>query len=252
MNHFTTTPIPVTALTPYKMNQAMNQQPVFDVNQNQSLNNPLLNTKNYQSMCQYINNLFSRYARLLVIRLDLGYRKDVDIRYMTENEVYAAYWQAKTDKEHLFNNTRTNQIFDNMVGYIWRLEYGIDKGFHYHCIFFFDGSKVQQDINIADMIGMYWQNVITQGRGLYHNCNRHKKKYGKCGIGMINYYDEVLINNLKLAAQYLVKPDEHLSAFMNAMNIGRTFGRGIIQEKTETRGRPRQLNQATLPMQNVF
>ena len=99
MNHFTTTtPIPVTALTPYKMNQAMNQQPVFDVNQNQLLNNQLLNTKNYQSMCQYIDNLFSRYARLLVIRLDLGYGKDVDTPYMTDDEIYAAYCKQKKIK----------------------------------------------------------------------------------------------------------------------------------------------------------
>ena len=215
--------------------------------------NTELNMKNYQSIMDYIYNLFSRYARLLVIRLDLGYGKDVDTPCMTENEVYAAYWQAKEDKEHLFNNMRTNQIFDHMVGYIWRLEYGEEKGFHYHCIFFFDGSKVRQDISRANMIGEYWANNINQGNGVYHNCNRRKKKYKYCGIGMINHYDTALIDNLKeYVVKYFVKPDEYLNRLMNAMNIGRTFGRGIIQERTETRGRPRQLNQTTLPMQNVF
>ncbi|WEH93381.1 inovirus-type Gp2 protein [Acinetobacter soli] len=27
-----------------------------------------------------------------------------------------------------------------MVGYIWKLEYGIKKGYHYHFIFFMDGN----------------------------------------------------------------------------------------------------------------
>jgi hypothetical protein len=204
--------------------------------------NSTLNTKNYESMMNYIDNLFLRYARLLVLRLDLSYRKNVDNPYMTENEFYAAYWQAKHDKEHLFNNMRTNQLFDHMVGNIWRLEYGTDKGFHYHCIFFFDGSQVREDIPLANRIGQYWSNNITQGRGLYHNCNLHKDDYNRCGIGMMNWNDFELIDNLKSATRYLVKPDDYLNTFTNNIDIGRTFGRGTIQEKTETRGRPRQRN----------
>lgn len=243
MNYFTT-PIPV---TPIEVNQTMNQPSVIDTNQNQLLKNQILNDKNYQSILHYIDNLFSRYARLMVIRLDLGYRKDA----MIDLELYQAYWQAKYDKEHLFNNMRTNQIFNHMVGYIWRLEYTEQKGFHYHLIFFFDGSKVKEDISHATMIGEYWVKSITEDSGLYHNCNLHKEKYTYCGIGMINYYDTVLINNLKYLAQYLVKPDDDMIAFMNSMNIGRTFGRGTLKQKTETRGRPRMLNETTLVMPNV-
>jgi hypothetical protein len=216
-------------------NQHYPLNPIADGLKNQQS----LITKNYQSMINYIDNLFTRYGRLLVIRIDLAYRKDVDVRFMNTNEVYEAYWQAKTDREHLFRNTRTNQIFDDMVGYVWRLEYGEDKGFHNHMIFFFDGSQVREDISIAKMIGDYWENVITQGRGLAYNCNAHKEKYERCGIGMISWKNFELIANLKLAAQYLAKPDEYISAFMTDIDMGRTFGRGTQREKTETRGRPR-------------
>jgi hypothetical protein len=106
-------------------------------------------------------------------------------------------------------------------------------------VFFYDGSQVQQDINRANMIGQYWENNITQGRGLYYNCNAHKDEYKYCGIGMINWNNSELIANLKLAAQYLAKPDEYISAFMTDIDIGRTFGRGTLRERTETRGRPR-------------
>lgn len=56
---------------------------------------------------------------------------------------------------------------------------------------------------------------------------------------MISWKNFELITNLKLAAQYLAKPDEYISGFMTDIDIGRTFGRGTQREKTETRGRPR-------------
>lgn len=59
---------------------------------------------------------------------------------------------------------RSNKLFDNRVGYVWKLEYGIDKGFHYHMMI--------QDINIAKMIGEYWAAVITHYRGLYYSIKK--------------------------------------------------------------------------------
>lgn len=217
-------------------NDMTNQHSPLTPNNN---NQQLLITKNHQSMTNYIDNLFTRYARLLVIRIDLGYRKDIDTPFLNEEELYQKYLQAKADREHLFRNMKSNTLFNHMVGYIWRLEYGVDKGFHYHFFFFYDGSAVQQDITIARMIGEYWVNVITQGRGLYYNCNAYKDQYNYCGIGEINWNDFGLIANLKLAAQYLAKPDEYISVFMKDIDIGRTFGRSIEREKIETRGRPR-------------
>jgi hypothetical protein len=218
----------------------------YPLNSIADLNNQQLPiTKNYQSMINYIDNLFTRHGRLLVIRIDLSYRKDIDTPFLNEEEIYQKYCQAKVDREHLFQNMRSNALFNHMVGYIWRLEYGEDKGFHNHMIFFYDGSQVQQDVTIGRMIGEYWVNVITQGsRGLYYNCNAYKEKYERCGIGMINWNNLQLIANLKNdAVPYLAKPDEYISAFMKDMGIGRSFGRGIWKEKTETRGRPRSRTQ---------
>lgn len=196
--------------------------------------------KNHHSLMAYIDNLFRRHSRLLVLRVDLGYRKDIDNSLLSELEIYEKYWQAKVDREHLFGNMRTNKLFDHMVGYVWKLEYGIDKGFHYHMMFFFDGSKVRQDINIARMIGEYWVTVITHYRGLYYNCNARKEEdYASyCGIGMINYYDAELIENLKMAASYLIKPDDFTK--MKVPNIERTFGKKQIPDKVTDSGRPRK------------
>jgi hypothetical protein len=197
----------------------------------------------------YINKLFDRHARLLVIRIDFGYRKE-DIReygdferaIRLEDDIQAKYLQAQADRVHLFNNMRSNELFTHLLGYAWRLEYGSLKGFHYHTFFFFDGSKSREDVTIAKSIGEYWVNVITKGRGLYFNCNANKEKYKYLGIGTINDFDTKLRQGLEKAARYLTKQDYYVKMDFNEEGgkKARTFGKGEITKPKSSRGRRRK------------
>lgn len=202
-----------------------------------------LSKKNYRSLMKYIDNLFMRHGRLLVLRVDLHYLYDDAIPFMATDKIYQKYWQVKKDREHFFNNMRSNKFFDNLLGYAWKLEYGTQKGFHYHMMFFFQGAKVQEDSNLAMKIGKYWTDVVTKGRGLYYNCNRKARKdtYDNLGIGMINHYDTELIENLKKAAHYLAKTDYVARLFVldEDGKKGRTFGKSEMKERTTHSGRPR-------------
>lgn len=193
---------------------------------------------NGESLEKYIKAIYEIHARVLVLRIDLGYRQEYSPRTGHENAV--KYPEAKNDREHFFNNMRSNELFDHMVGYAWKLEYGFHKGFHFHMLFFFDGSKVRGDIVKAKMIGEYWKKIITKGKGLYYNCNANKEKYGEdCGIGMIKYNDTELMENLiTKTSVYLTKADYY--ARIIDPDIDRTFGKGEMPApKTSNRGRPR-------------
>jgi hypothetical protein len=189
-------------------------------------------TMNHKSLMDSIDNLFSQHSKLLVLRVDLSYKKDVRTLFLNKEEIYQEYEQVKKDRSRFFNNMRSNSLFDNMLGYAWKLQYAKYKGFHYHMIFFFNGSKVQQDVTIAKGIGEYWVNSITQGRGFYYNCNTHKYKYNYCGVGMINYDDTALIEDLKIAVRYITKIDHY--AKINAPNIGKTFGKSKMKDKDKS------------------
>jgi hypothetical protein len=197
---------------------------------------------NYASLMVYINQLLDNHSKLLVIRLDLAYAKDCNNYYLNENELYEKYWQAKMDMDHLLNNTRSNKtIFEHKVGHAWKLEYARGTGFHYHMFFFYNGSMVREDVTIAKMIGEYWVNTITKGRGRYFNCNDKKDAYKYRGIGMLSNRDprvSELITGLKLAATYLTKPDAYSSVKLNLPDDGHMFGKGEAKPKG-TRGRPR-------------
>ncbi|PPD37088.1 MAG: hypothetical protein CTY18_01890 [Methylomonas sp.] len=190
--------------------------------------------QNYERLRLYINNLFNRHSRLLVLRVDLTYQWETT---WLEQDWKTRYWEAKQDLKRFLDNMDSNDLFEHVVGYAWKLECGPDKGWHYHVLFFCNGSKVREDENLGMLIGKYWKK-LTQYRGDYHNCNGYKSRYESLCIGMINYYDLHLIDALKSAAKYLVKVD-HIARALVQGN-GRTFGRGeILPPRTGTVGRPR-------------
>jgi len=185
--------------------------------------------KNYKELTKYVDALFKHHARLLVLRVDLSYSK--------ENS-RTTQAQAKQDRKRLFENARSNKLFDDMVGYIWKLEHGPDKGFHYHMMFFYDGSKVREDVTLARRVGEYWSDVVTKGRGLYFNCNANKHAYKTCGVGMINHTDEQLRKWLCRAVIYLTKTD----LYMKLQTVGRGMGKGNRPSQKDSRGRPRAIS----------
>lgn len=191
-------------------------------------------TKNFQSMEAYIFHLFNLYSRLLVVRLDIGYRKGSNGQNTPTT--------IKTDLSRLFNNSRHNNLFQTMIGYIWRIEFGKNKGFHAHLLLFFDGSKSREDITLGDAIGAYWRNSTLNKEGTYWNCNRQKNGYKALGIGMISYNDEEKRQNLLKALTYLTKADRYMRIALVDHTPGfRRIGRGEVKGNPSTkRGRPRR------------
>jgi hypothetical protein len=98
------------------------------------------------------------------VRNDLSYFVEHDEQnnrtkhLVTLQEVKANFYQLLSNKRH-------NAIFDDLVGYVWKLEYGDLKGYYYHLILFFKGSEVKCDFKKGREIGEYWRDVITKGRG---------------------------------------------------------------------------------------
>jgi hypothetical protein len=194
--------------------------------------------KNYQGLSNYIHALFERHSRLVVIRIDLGYLSE----YGWPNGVKAPVTpiQFKSHKEQLIKGLDKLFLPEALIGYACKLEYGLDKSFHIHLLVFLDGSKVREDVILGRMIGDYWNNVVTAGKGMHFNCNAFKAKYGaKCAVGMIESSNEVALEILKTdIALYLTKTDYYIKLVMG--DGGRTFFKGNMPKpRTSNRGRPR-------------
>lgn len=191
--------------------------------------------KRADSLDRYIDALFEKHSRMLVVRVDLSYQSG----FLTgRNNFYADVKLVKLHWSRLQRDLHKGKPVNDLLGFACKLEYGQMKGFHLHLLLFYNGSLHRQDGVLARMVGEYWRDIVTGGRGRYFNCNAVKKKYRHLGIGAISFDQPEKIYALKnKVASYLTKVDYwvRLSA-----ESGRTFFRGNMPKlKAVKRGRPR-------------
>lgn len=191
-----------------------------------------------ESTTTYLDQLLENHSKIQVVRLDLGYTK--------EHASQASLEEINQDLKHLLNNRRTKPtVFENMIGYIAKREFTEDKGPHIHSLFIYDGQKIIKDAFKGDQIGEYWNKTITDGKGIYHNCNREKDKYPECALGMIDHSDAAKRTVLKeKAVAYLCKEEQSVAPIKQSGNE-HSFTRGILPRKKSTAGRPRKYIQSS-------
>ena len=186
----------------------------------------------FKSCKNYFNTLMDVYARLLVLRVDFGYRKDYAASVSPK--------ELKSDLKRFLDSKRTSPRLTTLVGYIWRLEYGDEKKLHLHMVFFLNGSESQNDPWLAEEYGKQWQSSCASGMGIYFNCNRKKLGYKFLGVGRIEYHSyEKRWNFINKALAYLAKKEQYiLSKLTRSM---RCMGHGEAPDKSGLvrLGRPR-------------
>ncbi len=200
---------------------------------NSQLNHPLgYRANSLARVSQRIDDLLVDYARILAIRVDFYIRKDhvldVDHTFMVK-----ALAQLR-------NNMRHNQLFNDCITYIAKLEYTPDRGWHYHMAFIFNGHTKLGDYHLAEQIGQYWTTTITGMLGHSHSC--HTTAYTHHGIGMVDYHDQEKIAYLKGALAYLTKHDAIgvSGGYRDARGKTlRTFFMSQYQPRLDSWGRPR-------------
>ena len=186
---------------------------------------------------EYIDNLFKRYSKLNIVRVDLGYKKDVEDYDL--DMVLEPLESANRDLKKMLNNRRSKpSIFKDNVGYIIKKEYTEDRGVHFHTTFIFDGQKVKDGATKAKQIGEYWSENITDKRGSYHNC--HLNNYKDNGIGLIDYKNKEKIDNLKNGTLKYFCKDEQSIEPVKTKRKERAFIRSPLPKEKIKSGRPRK------------
>ncbi|EKP0301784.1 inovirus-type Gp2 protein [Aeromonas veronii] len=179
--------------------------------------------RNSTSIKSYVDALFVKHAKLLVVRVDFHFRDSVTIE------------EAQEEREWYLRSVKRE--YKSLVGYVWKLECGKHREYHYHIAFFFNGNFVQNDIRIGRLLGEAWK------AGSYHNCNADKQKYeewGTYGIGEVHWNDSNKRQRLlEHALNYLFKMDERLLATM--FERSRSVGKMEVPHRSRKWGRPRVL-----------
>jgi len=178
---------------------------------------------NQRQLVEYVSQLINHYSRLLFVRVDLSYLVD-----SLENVTLDDFYEHISKLRELISNKQT--CFENLQGYAWALEQGIDKSLHCHLLLIYDGSKRQNDEFIGQEVGKKWIS-ITDNLGNYYNCNNpdYKTFYQQrqlLGIGMIHRDNPLEVRNAIRVASYLVEPEKISQHPVIKLPNMRTFGKG--------------------------
>ena len=187
--------------------------------------------KNYKRL---IKKLIIKFSKLLVIRIDFSINRNFQITL----ELLKKYMSIFLKKLH-----SPNDDVPPIVGFIWKLEYGIKKGYHYHFIFFMDGNIYKNHTFYADLLGNLWRK-ITQDKGTYHSCNHNKAAYKKLAIGMLVHDDQEKVDILFSVVDYITKVDQFI--IEKTLTNYRTFGYSTRKFEKSKAGRPRQITAGSI------
>jgi len=174
--------------------------------------------KNFIAAGKYVNSLFDRHDQLHIRRFDFNILMSKNERVFPKNPQYFL-------KKYM-GNWRTNRLFENIVGYIWKLEFIHEELCYFHMIFFISDFKQFKGVEWSRRIGQYWES-ITEGIGSYFDCGRSLDEGKRSCIGLISK------NNLKQRQElldlisYLTKK----KSVFEYKDIGnaRTFGHGVMK-----------------------
>ncbi|HCF3401199.1 TPA: inovirus-type Gp2 protein [Pseudomonas aeruginosa] len=190
--------------------------------------------KNAKGLDEFIDLLFLRHSRMLVLRQDIGY----SLAYLQGQGFVISLDRVRRDFSVFLRFLRRGRLKESLCGYVWKLEFGPTKQYHYHLMIFLDGARHQEDVKLCEEIGEVWSKKVTNGQGCYFNCNRQKERYSRRGIGMVSWDDAEMIESLKWAGRYLVKKDLLIRPNLNDKE--RMFGKSSVSTEGGKMGRPRR------------
>lgn len=110
---------------------------------------------------KYLNSLLDRYGSLYVVYLDLGY-------YLFHPDFfrYKGYESIREHFESFMKERRHNPLWkDDLVGFLWKLSDGVERGYHYHLILFYRGESADQHLQDKQKLLIKWIEEVTGGVG---------------------------------------------------------------------------------------
>ncbi|MGB3252513.1 hypothetical protein [Buttiauxella gaviniae] len=143
---------------------------------------------------KYVDGLFERYSKLLLLRVDFAYRKNSsDFLHQDIPGLCADMMRFEYQLENI----------SGVSGYIWIAEQGDRHGHHVHAAVFVNAQKRNKSWPVYQEISAAWEDV-TNDNGYAHYCKpepHHTAQAGK----VIHFSDASGISDMKIITSYLAK-----------------------------------------------
>ncbi|HHA1295116.1 TPA: hypothetical protein ACOELU_004786 [Enterobacter ludwigii] len=170
----------------------MSYRDINDINLSY-VQHPTLNRK----LRRHQNQLFERYSKLLMLRVDFSYLQDSDSH--GEGDIHSTV----ADITLLIQRS---QDIKGLVGYAWVLEHTERHGFHIHAAFYLNGQKHRRAWTVFEALRDTWK-YVTWGEGHTHRCEP-REEYRARGEWVTAYDDIKGRKSMQYILSYLSKQEQ--------------------------------------------
>ncbi|MEH3399602.1 inovirus-type Gp2 protein [Enterobacter cloacae] len=143
------------------------------------------------------DQLFERYSKLLMLRVDFSYLQDSDSH--GEGDIHSTV----ADITLLIQRS---QDIKGLVGYAWVLEHTERHGFHIHAAFYLNGQKHRRAWTVYETLRDTWK-YVTWGEGHTHRCEP-REEYRARGEWVTPYDDIKGRKSMQYILSYLSKQEQ--------------------------------------------
>ncbi|WP_458070776.1 hypothetical protein [Rhodanobacter sp. BL-MT-08] len=201
--------------------------------------------KNYRRFTKYVDALLDTYQKLQVVRVALKYRMPEPeqtlrvaraiLKDRTSNpgrinlESLVTFDQMKSEMK-LFKEKVDDKYSVSLVGFVYKIEYGLLTSFHADWLLFFNGRPAGTDEITGSEIADMWTEVAGAQRALQWNCRAGKPPHPE---DTMLFGDVALGDTRKRGALYrfgarLTKPDYWLRLLPPGGGRRHTFETGNL------------------------
>lgn len=170
----------------------MSYRDINDINLSY-VQHPTLNRK----LRRHQDQLFERYSKLLMLRVDFSYLQDSDSH--GEGDIHSTV----ADITLLIQRS---QDIKGLVGYAWVLEHTERHGFHIHAAFYLNGQKHRRAWIVYETLRDTWK-YVTWGEGHTHRCEP-REEYRARGEWVTAYDDIKGRKSMQYILSYLSKQEQ--------------------------------------------
>lgn len=170
----------------------MSYRDINDINLSY-VQHPTLNRK----LRRHQDQLFERYSKLLMLRVDFSYLQDSDSH--GEGDIHSTV----ADITLLIQRS---QDIKGLVGYAWVLEHTERHSFHIHAAFYLNGQKHRRAWTVFEALRDTWK-YVTWGEGHTHRCEP-REEYRARGEWVTAYDDIKGRKSMQYILSYLSKQEQ--------------------------------------------
>ena len=158
----------------------------------------------YDSCANYMLDIFRACAKVLILRVDLYFEG--------EGKLQSDSPEARHAFDKLIRDLSEGRVIPDAIGYIDRVEDGLERRLHHHFVCLCDGHFHQDGYSLSEAIGKHWVNecVGSPVFASYKNCWLRRREYPFNCLGVVHYTDSSMLMGLRLVLEYLAKDEPYI------------------------------------------